>query len=214
MATRMGKASTTISVIALSLGATFGMAAAAQASPVDTAATPLVTGQKCGTVISSPDGFANVRSGPGVGNKVLFKLNSGASVTVLKTKNGWSYIKDSKGRCGWVANWLIKDTCAKPTPPANKPDCSKPDKGCQKPPACTVLNRVLIPVQTGKKAPSEATQLANVRKAYPDAFLTTIDGTRYIQVGAFAVKSNATARVSAVWDKLCLKATIIPTTCP
>ena len=46
----------------------------------------------------------NVRSGPGSSNPVQFSLASGTIVDVLAKANGWTQIRDTQGRIGWVSS--------------------------------------------------------------------------------------------------------------
>ena len=55
--------------------------------------------------IQSPDGIANIRTGPGAGYAIVGKLNTGDTVTILEVRSGWCRVT---GRVsGWVANWLL-----------------------------------------------------------------------------------------------------------
>lgn len=46
----------------------------------------------------------NVRSGPGTSNPAQFSLTSGTIVDVLAHSSGWTQIRDSQGRTGWVSS--------------------------------------------------------------------------------------------------------------
>lgn len=46
----------------------------------------------------------NVRSGPGTTNPAQFSLTSGTIVDVLGRADGWTQIRDSQGRTGWVSS--------------------------------------------------------------------------------------------------------------
>jgi len=172
------KATTGLLALVLTTGAGVGLATTASAAPAPGGA--VATSASSQRVIQSPDGFANVRSGPGVGNSVLFRLNSGAKVTVLKTSGGWSYIQSSKG-CGWVANWLLasgggggcKQSCPKPKPPQ-------------------ALCRVFV----GRFDSADAARKA-ARRIGGGAFIVDNgNGTWSVQVGAFSVRANANARAA------------------
>ncbi len=75
------------------------------------------------TVESSADTFSidgswvNVRSGPGIRNRVLDTLPRGTQGRKLEEKNGWSKIDFGNGLTGWVYNELL----AKVEPPASAP---------------------------------------------------------------------------------------------
>lgn len=50
---------------------------------------------------------SNVRDGPGPNFKVVFTLNSGATVTGYSYTEGWIKISDDAGRSGWVSRTLV-----------------------------------------------------------------------------------------------------------
>lgn len=172
------KATTGLLALVLTTGAGVGLAATASAAPA-TGGT-VVTNVKGQLTISSPDGFANIRSGPGTGFKVVGRLNNGARVTVLKTSGGWSYVS-ANGKCGWVASWLLSSggggcdkSCPKPKPPTQK------------------LCRVLV----GRFSSAEDAR-CEARRIGGGAFIVDNgNGTWSVQVGAFSVRSNAEARAA------------------
>lgn len=183
--------------LALAGGAGIGLASTASAASLDTEG--LATHGVSGTVrfINSPDRFANVRSGPGVGFKVIGRLDQCTKVVVVKTCDGWS--KLSTG--GWVANWLLSTkpvNCklpgtgcpGKPGPCSPKPPCGNT---CP-PPAPKCLWRVVIPV--GGKCPEQDAR-ALAAKIGGGAFVRQINGKWFVQVGAFASRANADARADA-----------------
>jgi len=208
------KATTGLLTLVLTTGAGIGLASTASAAPA-TGGT-VVTGVKSSAqIVSSPDGWAAVRSGPGTKYKMVGKLKNGAKVTVYETKGGWSRI----GKCEWVASWLLTTKskpdcpskgCSTPTPPKDpckdKGDkCSTPpkdeckDKGkddCKGgKPEKTCTYRVVI--DAGKKADKT---LKAVQQMFPDAF---INSAGQIQVGAFTNKANADAALAKAqkcWD--------------
>lgn len=50
----------------------------------------------------------NVRSGAGTKYNIVTKLKKGDKVTVIESKNGWSKIKTSSNKIGWVSEKYIK----------------------------------------------------------------------------------------------------------
>lgn len=70
-----------------------------QASPVSGSALS-GTGERVVITANS----LNVRSGPGTSNAAQFSLASGTIVDVLAEANGWTQIRDSQGRTGWVSS--------------------------------------------------------------------------------------------------------------
>lgn len=121
------KALTTFAAVAIAAGGATGLATAAQAAPATPAA--VVANHKVVRTgwIKSPDGFANIRKGPGTSYKVIGKLKSGTKVTVVEVCGGWSRLSTG----GWVANWLISSSKPAPAKPA-KPS-PKPTKPAPKP---------------------------------------------------------------------------------
>lgn len=103
---KVRKPATALVSLALALGASAGLAATAQAAPAPVATgVTVVTAIRTG-FISSPDGFANIRSGPGTRFDILGRLNNGASVSVVEVRSGWSRISTG----GWISNTLIRST--------------------------------------------------------------------------------------------------------
>lgn len=50
---------------------------------------------------------ANVRSGPGTSNEVVFQVSKGEAALLLNKQEGWVEIKTAQGLKGWVADFLI-----------------------------------------------------------------------------------------------------------
>jgi N-acetylmuramoyl-L-alanine amidase len=50
---------------------------------------------------------ANVRSGPGTSNEVVFQLGKGAGALLLSQQEGWVEIKSTEGKTGWIADFLV-----------------------------------------------------------------------------------------------------------
>lgn len=72
----------------------------AQPAAVAASAAPSGTGERVVITANS----LNVRSGPGTSNPAQFSLASGTIVDVLAKANGWTQIRDSQGRTGWVSS--------------------------------------------------------------------------------------------------------------
>lgn len=51
--------------------------------------------------------IVNVREQPSRQAEVLFQLQRGTRVTVLKSRNGWNFVDAGDGRRGWVAGYLL-----------------------------------------------------------------------------------------------------------
>lgn len=185
------KATTGLLTLVLTTGAGIGLASTASAAPA-TGGTVATKSMSSTLVVSSPDGFANVRSGPGVNNKIVGRLKNGAKVTVLETKGGWSRI----GKCEWVASWLLtskssgcKDKCT--TPP--KDPCKDKGKGKCPAPAPKQICRVFVT----PKCPTQKDARALAAKIGGGAFaVQNDDGSWSVQVGAFSLRSNAEARAA------------------
>ncbi|HAA34507.1 MAG TPA: hypothetical protein DCD97_04265 [Firmicutes bacterium] len=68
----------------------------------------------------------NIRSGPGVENPVITKVNTGQQLKIIGEQNGWFAVSLPDGQKGWVAGWLAavmydadkKETAAGETRPA------------------------------------------------------------------------------------------------
>jgi len=151
--------------LALTTGASVGLAVSASAAP-DT----LVTAAALATsTVVSPDGVAQVRSGPGVSFRSVAQLKNGDRVTVLETRSGWSRV----GINQWVASWLLRPG---ETPPS------------------TPIWRVQVGASQTK---ARADQIAATAKARGfKVFTRHVDGWYRVQVGAFAVRANADAMVT------------------
>lgn len=50
---------------------------------------------------------ANVRSGPGTTNEIVFQLGKGAGALLLNKQDGWVEIKSTEGETGWIADFLV-----------------------------------------------------------------------------------------------------------
>jgi N-acetylmuramoyl-L-alanine amidase len=50
----------------------------------------------------------NVRSGPGLGHKVIGSVSAGVKLPVKAEKDGWYQVTLPDGRIGWIAGWLVK----------------------------------------------------------------------------------------------------------
>lgn len=50
---------------------------------------------------------ANLRSGPGTGNEVVFQLGKGAGALLLNKQDGWVEVKSTEGKTGWIADFLV-----------------------------------------------------------------------------------------------------------
>ena len=51
--------------------------------------------------------YVNVRSGPGLGNRIVTTASKGTGADVLGSQNGWYNIRLSNGTVGWIAGWLV-----------------------------------------------------------------------------------------------------------
>ncbi|MEG0351912.1 MAG: family 10 glycosylhydrolase [Cellulosilyticaceae bacterium] len=71
---------------------------------VDKTSTITQPTSKVGTV--TIDGL-NVRSGAGINNSVVTKVNKGTKVTLLETKGDWYKVKLLDGKAGWVSKTYI-----------------------------------------------------------------------------------------------------------
>lgn len=56
-------------------------------------------------IVKSP--VANVRSGPGTGNRVLRKASYGDVFQVLEKRKSWVHVKGEDARKGWIARSLV-----------------------------------------------------------------------------------------------------------
>lgn len=50
---------------------------------------------------------ANVRSGPGTSNEVLFQLSQGMTARLLGKNSGWVELETAAGQKGWIADFLV-----------------------------------------------------------------------------------------------------------
>ena len=50
----------------------------------------------------------NIRSGAGTNYSIVTKVNKGAKLTILESKNGWSKVKTASGKTGWASNDYLK----------------------------------------------------------------------------------------------------------
>jgi len=171
------KATTGILALVLTTGAGVGLATSASAAPA-TGGTVATKSMSTRLVVSSPDGFANVRSGPGVNNKIVGRLKNGARVTVLETRGGWSRI----GKCEWVASWLL----------ASQGGGSGCKSKCPAPAPRQICRVLVTPA-----CPRERDARALAAKIGGGAFaVQNKDGSWSVQVGAFSIKANAEARAA------------------
>jgi len=152
---------------ALTSGAGIGLAATASAAPVALPAA-VATALPTSTVVS-PDGIAQVRSGPGVRHPSVAQLRNGDRVTVLETRDGWSRV----GVNQWVASWLLRPGDATPSTP---------------------IWRVQIGASQNRDRANQIAATARARGF--KTFVRPVDGWFRVQVGAFAVRANADAMVT------------------
>ncbi len=61
---------------------------------------------KTPTVITN-SATANIRSGPGTKNKILFTVDKGIPFKILKRKGKWIHIQHSDGDKGWIHKTLV-----------------------------------------------------------------------------------------------------------
>ncbi len=61
---------------------------------------------KTATVITKSD-TANIRSGPGTKNKILFSVDRGIPFKILKKKGKWIRIQHADGDKGWIHKSLV-----------------------------------------------------------------------------------------------------------
>jgi len=61
---------------------------------------------KTPTVITKSD-TANIRSGPGTKNKILFSVDKGIPFKILKKKGKWIHIQHADGDKGWIHKTLV-----------------------------------------------------------------------------------------------------------
>jgi Uncharacterized protein conserved in bacteria len=50
----------------------------------------------------------NMRSGPGTGHSILWKLDSGFPLEVIGTKDDWFNVRDFEGSSGWVSKKMTQ----------------------------------------------------------------------------------------------------------
>lgn len=62
---------------------------------------------KTRTVVINTAGRANIRSGPGKDNKIVFKAHEGVCFKVLAEKGGWLQIQHESGVKGWIYKGLV-----------------------------------------------------------------------------------------------------------
>jgi len=164
---RVRKVATCALAFTLTAGAGLGVAATASAAPA--ASVGIVTAALPTSTVVSPDGIAEVRSGPGVSHPSVARLRNGDRVTVLETRSGWSRV----GINQWVASWLLRPGDATPS---------------------TSLWRVQIGASQNK---ARADQIAATARARGFQTFTRHSGGWYrVQVGAFAVRANADAMLT------------------
>jgi len=161
------KAATCALTLALAAGGSVALATTASAAPASDLAAASVT-LNTSTVVS-PDGVAEVRSGPGVKYKSVAQLKNGDRVTVLETKSGWSRV----GINQWVASWLLRPG--------------------ETPPSTTIWRVQVGAAQTKARADSIA---ASAQAKGFKTYIRRVGGWYRVQVGAFAVRANADAMVA------------------
>ncbi len=54
--------------------------------------------------------IANIRSGPGTQNEIIWKIEKYHPVNVLKTKGAWIHFEDFEGDRGWIHKTLLQST--------------------------------------------------------------------------------------------------------
>ncbi|MDF1578886.1 MAG: SH3 domain-containing protein [Desulfurivibrionaceae bacterium] len=59
------------------------------------------------TVVVNIAGRANVRSGPGDGNRIVFKAHDGVCFKVLAEKDDWLQVEHETGVTGWIFKGLV-----------------------------------------------------------------------------------------------------------
>ena len=156
--------------LALSAGAGIGLAASASAAPAAAPTVALATAVRHASV-SSPDGFANVRTGPGMGHGIVGSLANGSRVSVYEHRNGWSRI----GVNQWVASWLLK----------HDGDASASQE---------VLWRVQVGASQSRATADSIAATAQARGF--NTYIRKVGSWYRVQVGAFAVRANADAMVA------------------
>ena len=62
----------------------------------------LCTSANAATRYVSDDLFTYMHSGPGTKYKIIGSINSGERISTIQTSAGFTQIKDSKGRSGWI----------------------------------------------------------------------------------------------------------------
>lgn len=62
---------------------------------------------KTRTVVVNIGGRANIRSGPGTGNPIVFKAYKGVCFKVLAEKGDWLQIQHEDGKKGWIYKELV-----------------------------------------------------------------------------------------------------------
>ncbi|WP_072680095.1 TIGR04211 family SH3 domain-containing protein [Arcobacter sp. LA11] len=67
----------------------------------------LISPANAATRYVSDDLFTYIHSGPGTKYKIVGSINSGERINVIKTNAGFTQIKDSKGRNGWINSKYI-----------------------------------------------------------------------------------------------------------
>ena len=55
------------------------------------------------TLVSVKAGAANLRTAPGRGGQVLWRLDRGYPLEVLERRGGWLKVRDFEGEQGWIA---------------------------------------------------------------------------------------------------------------
>lgn len=61
-------------------------------------------------MVSVAGDWINMRSGPGLSHPVLWQLDRGHPLKVLRQENTWLYVEDFEGDKGWIAARLTSQT--------------------------------------------------------------------------------------------------------
>lgn len=82
-------------------------ASAAQTQPQEAAQASAVAAQATVSTKTVGVGTANVREQPSRQATVLFRLQRGDRVAIVKSHSGWAYVEAADGQRGWVAGYLL-----------------------------------------------------------------------------------------------------------
>lgn len=78
-----------------------GLLVPAQVHAANLVAVPAVSG-----IISSYDGFLNLRTGPGLSYPVITRLYNGQLLKITNTSGDWFKVT-AAGRTGWLSSWYV-----------------------------------------------------------------------------------------------------------